>query len=270
MKGKTFCMSALVLGMLGLVLLCPPLHAAPPDQGDAAAQANNPLANMTAFNLQDYYIGELTESDDDANQFWFRFAQPFALGHTNWLMRASLPVNSYPTSANGGTETGLGDLNVFAAYLIDTGNPAVSFGFGPQLTMPTATKDALGSGKWSAGFANVLFSASSKKFQYGYLLTWQASFAGDGDRANVNVGALQPFAFYQLGKGLYLRSAPIWVYNFENDSYSVPLGLGIGQVIPKGKTVFNVFVEPQVSVADRGPGQPEWQIFAGFNMQFLH
>ena len=243
---------------------------AAPSTGDAAAQANNPLANMTAFNIQDYYIGDLTDSDEDANQFWLRFAQPFSVGKTNWLMRASLPVNTFPTQPDDDHETGLGDFNVFAAYLFDTGNPAVSFGFGPQLTMPTATKDELGSEKWSAGFANVLFNASSRKFQYGYLLTWQGSFAGDSDRSDVNTGALQPFAFYQLGKGLYLRSAPIWVYNFENDAYSVPLGLGIGQVIPKGKTVFNIFIEPQVSVLDHGPGQPQWQIFTGFNMQFLH
>jgi hypothetical protein len=65
-----------------------------------------------------------------------------------------------------------------------------------------------------------------------------------------------------------LRNAPIWVYNFENDTYSVPLGLGIGQVIPMGKTVFNIFVEPQYSVADDGPGWPEWQILVGLNMQF--
>ena len=32
--------------------------------GDPGAQANNPLANMTAFNLQDYYIGEITESSE--------------------------------------------------------------------------------------------------------------------------------------------------------------------------------------------------------------
>jgi hypothetical protein len=237
---------------------------------DAAAQANNPLANMTAFNIQNYYIGDLSESDEDANQFWLRFAQPFALGKTNWLMRASLPLNTFPTPPDDDHETGLGDFNIFAAYLFDTGDPAVSFGIGPQLTMPTATKDELGSEKWSAGFANVLFNAKSSRFQYGYLLTWQASFAGDSDRSDVNTGAFQPFAFYQLGKGLYLRSAPIWVYDFDNDSYSVPLGLGIGQVIPRGKTVFNIFIEPQISVLDHGPGQPQWQIFAGFNMQFKH
>lgn len=239
-------------------------------QGSAAAQANNPLANMTAFNLQDYYIGDLTESDDSANQFWFRYARPVSVADTKWIVRASLPVNSFPTPPGGDKETGVGDFNVFAAYLMDTGNPAVSFGFGPQLTAPTATKDELGSEKWSAGFANVLFNASSAKFQYGYLLTWQASFAGDSDRDDVNLGALQPFAFYQLGGGTYLRAAPIWAYNFENDNYSVPVGVGIGQVMKRGKTVYNVFAEPQFSVADDGPGQPQWQVFVGFNMQFLN
>ena len=48
----------------------------------------------------------------------------------------------------------------------------------------------------------------------------------------------------------------------------LPLSLGIGKVILKGKTVFNLFVEPQFSVADDGPGWPDWQIFFGLNMQF--
>jgi hypothetical protein len=85
-------------------------------------------------------------------------------------LRASLPINSFPVGAAGDTETGVGDLNLFAAYLFDTGNPAVSFGIGPQLTAPTATKDELGSEKWSAGLVNVLFDGRSSKFQYGYLL----------------------------------------------------------------------------------------------------
>ena len=251
----------LILNIISLILPTGPASAEEQAATKDAAQANNPLANMTAFNLQNYYIGELTESDKDANQFWLRFAKPFSVAGTNWLMRASLPVNTFPTPPEGDTKTGLGDFNVFAAYLFDTGNPAVSFGLGPQLTAPTATKDELGSEKWSAGFANVLFNAKSPKFQYGYLLTWQHSFAGEDDRDDVNVGAFQPFLFYQLGGGFYLRGAPIWVYNFETDDYSVPLGLGLGKVIARDKTVYNLFVEPQYSVADEGPGWPEWQIF---------
>jgi hypothetical protein len=240
------------------------------DQVAAAdvAQANNPLANFTAFNVHNYYIGELTETDKDANQFWMRYARPFTLGQTNWLMRASLPVNTYPVPPGMGHETGLGDLNVFAAYLIPTGNPALSVGIGPQITMPTATEDALGSEKWSAGLVHTLFDASSKTFQYGYLLSWQASFAGDDDRTKVNAAGFQPFMFYQLGSGTYLRSTAVMSYNVENDTYSVPLGLGIGQVIPTPNAVFNLFIEPQWSVADKGAGWPKWQVFIGLNTQF--
>jgi hypothetical protein len=99
--------------------------------GDVAAQANNPLANMPALNFQDYYIDRITDTDKDGNQFWVRFAKPFAVGDTSWLMRASLPVNTYPVATGGSQATGIGDLNVFATYLFDTGNPAVSFGLGP-------------------------------------------------------------------------------------------------------------------------------------------
>ncbi|UCH74211.1 MAG: hypothetical protein JSU82_18220 [Rhodospirillales bacterium] len=245
-------------------------HVAKAQDDIDTAQANNPLANFRALNLQDYYIGELSGTSETANQFWLRYAQPFSVRETDWLMRLSVPINTFPTSPTSGSETGLGDTNVFAAYLFDTASPAISFGLGPTLTVPTATKRALGSEKWSAGIANVLFDARSPKFQYGYLLTWLASFAGESSREDVNLGALQPFAFYQLGNGTYLRSAPIWTYNFENGDYSVPIGLGIGKVFRRDATVFNLFIEPQVSIADEGFGQPEWQIFFGLNMQFAN
>ena len=235
---------------------------------DDLAQANNPLANFTALSLHNYFIGELTSPDKDANQFWVRFAKPFSLGDTHWIMRASLPINTFPVPPAQNNETGIGDLNVFAPYLIDTGIPTIAFGFGPQTTAPTASKDALGSGKWSAGFVNTLFNFGSPKFQYGYLLSWQASFAGSSSRKNVSIGAFQPFAFYQLGGGTYLRSTGIMVYDFESRGYSVPVGLGIGQVVPRGKVVYNAFIEPQVSIADKGAGWPKWQVFVGLNCQF--
>ncbi len=253
-------------GVLGLVGI-----ASAQDESAAsdAAQANNPLLRAKAFNLHDYYFGNLTDIDEDANQFWLRFAMPFSIGDTKWLMRASLlTLNTVPAAPEFEHETGLGDFNVFAAYQMDTGIPGISFGFGPLLNIPTASEDATGSGKWSAGVANVLFSARSPKFQYGYLLTWQASFAGDDDRDDVNVAAFQPLLIYQLGGGTYLRSTPVMTYDFESDGYSVPLGLGIGQVFKTAKGSNNLFIEPQWSVADDGAGWPEWQVFVGFNMIF--
>lgn len=249
-----------------ILLVAAPITRVFAHEDNVAAQANNPLANMTALNIQNYYIGRQTESGEDANQFWLRYAQPFSLGRTNWLMRASLPVNTLPVDSHH--QTGVGDLNIFTAYLFDTGNPAVSFGFGPQTTAPTATKKAVGSEKWSAGLVNVLFDASSAKFQYGYLLSWQSSFAGSSRREGADIVALQPFAMYQIGGGNYLRAAPIWSYNFKNDGYSLPLGIGVGRVFKREKTVYNLFVEPQFAAASDGPGQPDWQIYMGLNMQF--
>lgn len=81
--------------------------------------------------------------------------------------------------------------------------------------------------------------------------------------------AIQPFGFLQLTKGFYLRSAPIWLFDFKNDRHVIPLGLGLGKVIKSGKTVYNFFVEPQFSVSDKGIAQPTTQIFAALNMQFL-
>jgi hypothetical protein len=234
---------------------------------NATTQANNPLAKFTAFNVHNYYIGELTSPDKAANQIWVRFAKPFSIGETDWIMRASLPINTFPVAPTFENKTGIGDLNIFAAYLIDTGNPTLSFGIGPQITAPTATVTEIGSEKWSAGLVNTLFSFKSKIFQYGYLLSWQASFAGDENRDDVNLGAFQPFLFFQLGSGTYLRSTGVCAYNFENGTYSIPIGLGIGQVIPSKSVVFNLFIEPQFSVADKGAGWPKWQIFIGLNSQ---
>ena len=246
---------------LSLVWLTPAIAQ---DKPSDEAQANNPLADFRAFNVQNYYVPELSELDDqNANAFWLRYAQPFG----KWLFRGSLPINRVP-NGQGTTTSGLGDLNAFFAYLIDTGNPAKSFGIGPQVSLPTATEDETGTGKYQAGFATVYFDGSSPRFQWGGLLTWQTDFAGDDDRADTSLLALQPFYFFQLGKGLYFRGAPIWVFDLETNNYHVPMGLGVGKVMKSGNTVYNFFIEPQFTILHRGPGQPEFQVLMALNMQF--
>ena len=47
----------------------------------ASAQANNPLANFTAFNLHNYYIPELSGPvEETANSFILRYTKPFGRG----------------------------------------------------------------------------------------------------------------------------------------------------------------------------------------------
>jgi hypothetical protein len=120
------------------------------------------------------------------------------------------------------------------------------------------------------GAAAVYFNAESPEIQYGGLLTYQTHFAGDSSRSDTSLMAVQPFLFYQLGSGKYLRSAPIMTFDLENGNYNVPVGFGIGKVIKmSGGNVLSVFVEPQFSVLEDGPGQPTVQLFIGVNTQFM-
>ncbi|MCX6550677.1 MAG: hypothetical protein NTY02_06680, partial [Acidobacteria bacterium] len=210
----------------------------------SSADANNPLAKFQAFNVHNYYVPAISELDNqNSNAFWLRYAQPIG----KWLFRASLPAARVPT-ADSKTMSGLGDVNAFAAYLFDTGDPSVSVGVGPQFTLPTASETETGTGKWLGGFAATLFNARSSTLQWGGLVTWQKDFAGDASRNGVNVLAVQPFYFVQLGRGIYLRGSAVAVFDIENKKYHVPVGLGIGTVVPAPGAIFNIFIEPQYTI----------------------
>lgn len=230
----------------------------------AAIQANNPLASIKTFNMHNYYNPSLEGLPDaTSNTFWFRYAQPVG----NFLIRASMPISSVPGGVDQTNKSGLGDLNAFATYLA-VKNAKTTFGVGPLVVAPTATDELLGSGKWQGGIALIIFEVLSKQFQVGGLITWQASFAGQSDRENTNVMAVQAFGMWQLGGGTYLRSSAVSTFNFKQGTYLVPFGLGLGKVLKAEGLVFNIFAEPQFSVLSYGVGQPKIQLFFGINTQF--
>ena len=242
----------------------------PKEGHTGGAQANNPLANMTALNFHNYYIPKLADAPDDAylNTSWIRFAKPFSSGRL--LLRVSVPLNTVASPDGTGivnAQNGLGDVNALLTYNF-VSKPTATVGIGPIISAPSASNDLLGSGKWQAGIAFVAFVVKSPQFQLGGLVTWQTSIAGDDGRDKTNNSVIQPFYFWQLGNGTYLRGAPAWFFNFETESYSVPMALGIGKVVKVSNTVFNCFIEPQYSMLHRGT-QPQFQLFAGINLQFL-
>ncbi|OIQ27789.1 MAG: hypothetical protein BM564_11485 [Bacteroidetes bacterium MedPE-SWsnd-G2] len=230
----------------------------------ARAQANNPIASVTAFNLQSYYSTNLSGVvDGTSNTYWLRFATP--TGRVLW--RYSAPFSTYVNKDLGISESGLGDMDLFAAYLA-VSKPKFSFGIGPSVSAPTASADVLGTGKWTGGLAAVAFAIISSQLQMGALAIWRTDFAGSSNRADVDIFAVQPFAMFQAGKGLYFRTAPTWNFNLRNGSYNVPVGFGIGKVIKINDVVCNFFIEPQFSALHNGPNQPLFQLYSALNMQF--
>ena len=227
-----------------------------------AKDANNPLATIKAVSFHNIYSPSLCGLDGTANTTWIRYAQPFG----RVLMRASMPINSL--NAGDINRSGFGDFTVFGAYILTKPTSHRQFGVGPILTIPTASYSQLGTGKWQVGAAVVGYFDSNPVFQFGFLTTWQLSFAGNGSREDVNAASFQPFLTWQLSHGVYLRSTAISVFDFSNDKYLIPVGLGIGKIAKVGKAVCNLFVEPQFAVWNKGDGLPKTQIFMGVNTQF--
>lgn len=240
-----------------------------------AAAANNPLASIKALSLHNIYMPSLYGMESTtSNLTWLRYAQPIG----RFLLRASLPISTVgpvetqylvePRFSQSKTWSGLSDFNLFVTYIATKPTSRFQFGIGPMLTCPTATEKPLGSGKWSAGVALVSYFIHSPQFQIGLLATWQHSFAGDKDRQKTHATTIQPFFMWQMAKGLYFRSTGITVLDFANESYQIPMGLGLGQVFQARKLTFNFFVEPQFTFWHKGKSIPKVQLLMGINTQF--
>lgn len=255
-------MLARYVGALFLLLLAGRLRAQSQDEMNAA---NNPLQPTLGVNIQNQYSDQLYDSDADSNALLLRGSVPHKLFGKPQLMRLTLPIVTSPDVPPSGSHTDVGDLNVFDTFLFKAGG--VEFGIGPQLTAPTAGRDETGTGKWQAGIALVTI-APQKWGLLGGLVTWQHSFAGDDARRTQNNLQAQPFVIYNLPRGWYLRSTATWNWDLEQDTYSIPFGLGAGKVWKSGSTTYNVFAEPQWTVAHHGQGVPQLQFFFGLNLQF--
>jgi hypothetical protein len=103
----------------------------------------------------------------------------------------------------------------------------------------------------------------------GSLVTWQHSFAGDVDRPSTNLATFQPIGTFAVGGGYYVRSTAVWLFDFHNDRYLVPLGIGFGKVFRIGSTVANGFIEPQFTAYHKGTGLPAFQLLVGLNLQWM-
>ncbi|WP_018901695.1 hypothetical protein [Rhizobium sp. 2MFCol3.1] len=230
--------------------------------------ANNPLTPKVTLNLHDYYIPSFidTPGNPHSNQFLLRGLIPSDMFGLPELFRFTLPIATAPDIPSGYV-TGLGDLTLMDIFILPK-HGDVTLGAGPLVVLPTATDTSLGAGKWQVGAAGVVVAPQDWGL-LGGLLTYQTSFAGVSDRPDVSLLTLQPIVNLNLSDGWYLRSSATWNFNLENGAKYIPVGFGVGKVIPLEKGItMNAFIEPQYTVWHDGPGAPRWQIFAGMNFQF--
>ncbi len=236
--------SALRGAVLNVAMLIAMSSAAYAQQGDDLRQAaQNPVADLISVPFQNNTNFNVGTLDNTQNVLNIQPVVPFSLNQDwNLITRTIMPVIYQPPFFEGdSTDFGLGDLT--PAFFLSPKKPVpikpgvgLVWGAGPVFALPTATDPRLGSDKWSAGptFVALLLT---KKVVTGFLINNLWSFAGDGDRPDVNAMTLQPFFNYNLPKGWYLTTSPIITANWEADSgnrWTIPIGGGIGRVFKIG------------------------------------
>jgi hypothetical protein len=132
----------------------------------------------------------------------FNTGRPFKIRSRSIIPLKYIPDIKSPT----GSVFGLGDI-ILTGFFSPSRLGRYIWGLGPVLSLPTATDEVLGSGKWSAG-ASVVLVTQRKRWLAGFIAFNIWSFAGAGDRPDVNVMQIDPIFRYHLGNRWMLVSSP--------------------------------------------------------------
>ncbi len=141
-----------------------------------------------------------------------------------------------PEPVPGPKVFGLGDLTNVVIFNPPARSTKLVWGFGLGLTLPVATDEQLGSGKWSAGPA-FRFAYRPGKWNLGAVLVDLKSFAGAEDRFDVNQLLIRGLVRRRLNNRWYFTYSPIITANWNAPSdqrWVVPLGGGIGRTFALG------------------------------------
>ena len=242
---------------------------------DLRAAAQNPISSLISLPFK--FTFDNGAENGDANFLNINPVLPVTVGDWNLVNRALIPIidapggisglPSIPNPTPGERETGLGDIN-YSLFFSPVKYDKVIWGLGPSITLPTATEDQLGSGKWSLGPTFVALT-QPKWGSAGILLRQLWSVAGESDRSSVSQALIEPFINYNLKNGWYLLTDSVLTANWNASSgnkWTVPIGGGAGRLFKLGNQPINAKAEAYYNVASPD-GAPDWTL--SFQWTFL-
>ena len=233
--------------------------ASPGNSVAAALQAQNPLTPLYSLlneNSTNLGMGPLHETQDVLlvePVIPIRLTPDFNL-ITRWIT----PVLWMPTLAPSigplpgiGPEAGLG--NIAPQFFFTPAHQGDGFvwALGANAWLPTATYKTLGVNHFGGGPTAVALNIQGPLL-YGVLAsnTWvgNQSHGSSQTLQRINQMAVQPFVFYNLpvgGGGWYVASLPIITadWTVPNHKWTLPIGGGIGRVVPVGDMLMNARVD---------------------------
>lgn len=248
------------------------------DAGDKTG--TNPLNFQRTLQVVNEYNAV---GDASINYTRFRYTEPLAGGKMSLRLEApvvyanaALPGNTSTSAVEGtgvsisdsgeASDFGLGDLNLKLTYIPFTtraGGLATSL----ELDFPTASDRVLGTGKYIAApsVTYAFFLPGNTIFAPAY--KHSISFAGEGDREDVNSGSLDFYIVHRFDGGRqWVTLDPTYILNYELGKYSgATLRVVYGRVLGKvGDAVVSGYVKPGIGVGADRPN--DWSAEIGLSL----
>lgn len=201
-----------------------------------ARKAENPVSDIIRVPIVNATLFGIGPNNQVGNALFIAPIVPI-LFRSDWsiVTRTSFPIVTVPNVAAGsGHTTGLGDITLEALghklFRIPK-KRLFDLALGPIVGFPSATDQALGSGKYNLG-PKLITGVTAKGVVALVLVRNFWSVGGDQSRADVNEFLLQYIFFYNFPKLWYLAMEPIITadWNAPRDNrWTVPVGAGVGK-----------------------------------------
>lgn len=230
------------------------------DAEETDKSGTDPTKLLASFGFRNDYR-RLTD-DNSYNVTTFQYGSP--LGRPDMSMRLRVPLVA--TDVLGDGDVGLGDIALrynWRAYL----DKSQGLLLGAELAADTASKDVLGRGKWTIAPSITYAMFLSKNVIFAPAFQQTVSFAGDGNRADINESAIDLYMVFRADDAKsWLVVDPTLGIDWENEqntpfTLEVEYGRNIGTLFGGA---LNAFVRPGVGVGQDRPY--DWSVEFGFTV----
>jgi hypothetical protein len=235
----------------------PEQQAAGDDQQELAKKLANPVSSLISLPLQnnfDFGMG--------ANKDGFRYTLniqpviPIKINE-NWnvISRTILPIIGQDNVVGDSAQFGLGDTVQSFFFSPNKSEPFV-WGLGPQVLIPTATSEYLGSQKLGLGVTGLILKQKSG-WSVGALVNHMWSVAGKDTRADVSLTYIQPFVSYTNKTAWTFTLNTETTYDWAAKAWGVPIHAQVSKLVKIGKRPASVGGGLRCWAAS-APGGPHW------------